>query len=827
MIGDLMYCEHPEANPMLASAYFVSYITISAFCIVPFFIAAMFISMADCVERMKIESKLSHRKHCLLKLKYEEENISNLSLLDSRTKLDIQLTRLAFGGKEITNEIGLNPLEYPGYYAPWYISLLEKYNELALWCLDFSETKRFRRIVTGAILLAGVMLGIETVPSSVEYAHSLFIIEVTVQTVFSLEVVLKVIAEGDCPYMYFSSAWNIFDFVVVAGSFIQSNNQILLLRLLRLFRVFKLAKELKQLQVIMKGATRGLAAAGYIMFIIYITIFVFAIVGNALFSSNDPSSWGQLHIAMIVLTQMILHDAWVDYASTIMFGCDLQPSPLQFKDSECSNPHAQFALGYFFVLLFTVYGSYILMALFVGSIHVAMEEEQYNQCEEDIVQDAVAHISRKRRLKKMAVVRFHQVFKLLDVTESDRIGKEELLFGLKVAKEDNLTPEDLDFLFELIDKDDSGELDFSEFILFMLDLRNLQLRQKDEKEEAINNGEISPTSPTAGGNRRKSTISMSIDIVKSRLEKGSSMHDIHKRGSISGHVSPTLESQSSTWKAKLKNGVGTSSKSGKHASSDEFLDSLISPSEIAKHHKRNKWGKKQTMQHTDSVANIMADIDKELGKVDPQHKQNEPLAPKKEFKMNAWGTSKDLKIVTEEDEEHPGMFSGVIGAAGSVGGTIMRRATMNMLVTDHAADSDTHSAGGRNSDSHSEAASPRAGHHHSHHHHSEAASPRAGHHHSHHHHHDSSDGENKHHHHHHSSDGEHKHHHHHHDSSDGEHKHHHHHDSANVSPSSPVRKTASAPASSFFGGRPATGGKPPPAPSRTASENSTSSSSKC
>ena len=80
---------------------------------------------------------------------------------------------------------------------------------------------------------------------------------------------------------------------------------------------------------------------------------------------------------MIALIQIVLHDNWINYANTVVFGCDKQPSPLVFDpEKDCSNPRPQFLAGLLYFIVFTIFCSYILVALFIGAINIAMEEEQ-------------------------------------------------------------------------------------------------------------------------------------------------------------------------------------------------------------------------------------------------------------------------------------------------------------------------------------------------------------------------------------------------------------------------------------------------------------------
>ena len=60
-------------------------------------------------------------------------------------------------------------------------------------------------------------------------------------TIFIIELVVKLLAEGRWPWRFFSDAWNVFDFLIVAvGLMPFGGSAVTALRLVRLLRVLKL-----------------------------------------------------------------------------------------------------------------------------------------------------------------------------------------------------------------------------------------------------------------------------------------------------------------------------------------------------------------------------------------------------------------------------------------------------------------------------------------------------------------------------------------------------------------------------------------------------------
>ena len=111
--------------------------------------------------------------------------------------------------------------------------------------------------MTGVIILAGIMVALQSdMNTSRMLGPQLDIIDQIILIIFSVEVVFKFFAEEFEPWNFFTSRWNIFDFVVVAGSLVSAipavggpTTVLTMMRLLRLLRVLKLVKSLPQLQV--------------------------------------------------------------------------------------------------------------------------------------------------------------------------------------------------------------------------------------------------------------------------------------------------------------------------------------------------------------------------------------------------------------------------------------------------------------------------------------------------------------------------------------------------------------------------------------------------
>ncbi|XP_059156306.1 sodium channel protein type 4 subunit alpha B-like [Physella acuta] len=105
--------------------------------------------------------------------------------------------------------------------------------------------------------------------------------------IFAAEAFLKILAMS--PVVYFKDGWNIFDSLIVALSLMELSMKELpglsVLRAFRLLRVFKLAKSWPTLNMLIAIVARTMGALGNLIIVLGIVIFIFAVMGQQLFSS--------------------------------------------------------------------------------------------------------------------------------------------------------------------------------------------------------------------------------------------------------------------------------------------------------------------------------------------------------------------------------------------------------------------------------------------------------------------------------------------------------------------------------------------------------------
>ncbi len=121
----------------------------------------------------------------------------------------------------------------------------------------------------------------ETYPNMVtKYGAILHVLDKLIVGIFVLEVIIKILSEGDRPWNYFKDSWNIFDFAIVVISlseFILPVNAsiVMVLRLVRIVRVFRLITALPKLQILVGALLKSLPSMAYIGLFLSLLFYIY------------------------------------------------------------------------------------------------------------------------------------------------------------------------------------------------------------------------------------------------------------------------------------------------------------------------------------------------------------------------------------------------------------------------------------------------------------------------------------------------------------------------------------------------------------------------
>ena len=110
----------------------------------------------------------------------------------------------------------------------------------------------FHKSIIGVILLSAVLVGLET------YAHiydahkgTFHIIDTIIQVIFSVEILMRILAYGNKPLEFFKSKTNVTDFLITAIFYVPfGGTYASIFRLVRILRIFRLFTALPRLQIL-------------------------------------------------------------------------------------------------------------------------------------------------------------------------------------------------------------------------------------------------------------------------------------------------------------------------------------------------------------------------------------------------------------------------------------------------------------------------------------------------------------------------------------------------------------------------------------------------
>lgn len=232
----------------------------------------------------------------------------------------------------------------------------------------------FTNFITVVIIIAGILIGIETYPSAVKtYGTALHVADQIILWIFVAEVVLKLIAEGNKPWRYFLDPWNIFDFIIVVACFMPGAGEyVVVLRMARLLRVLKLVRALPKLQMLVTALLKSIPSMFYVTLLLGLLFYVYAVAAVFFFGGNDPVHFETLHLSMLSLFRVVTLEDWTDVMYIAMYGCDVYG--YDGNMAMCTQPKAQPILGSFFFASFVLLGTMVILNLFIGVILSSMDE---------------------------------------------------------------------------------------------------------------------------------------------------------------------------------------------------------------------------------------------------------------------------------------------------------------------------------------------------------------------------------------------------------------------------------------------------------------------
>lgn len=266
-------------------------------------------------------------------------------------------------------------------------------------CKHIVDTNVFQMFILFVILVAAALVGIETYfpePSPGDgqagesYAQTiswLNFLNQLVLWIFVAEAAIKMLQYGTNFWRYFQDPWNVFDFSIVVVCFLPVNaSYAAVLRLARIMRALRLMTALPQLQLIVGALIRSIPSMGYVGILLALNFYVYAVMGVFLFRENDPTHFCDLPRAMLTLFRVVTLEDWTDVMYINMYGSDSYGGYTDLSTNETGVARVSGAIpivGAAYFVSFVMFGTMIMLNLFIGVIINSMDEARAERSHEE------------------------------------------------------------------------------------------------------------------------------------------------------------------------------------------------------------------------------------------------------------------------------------------------------------------------------------------------------------------------------------------------------------------------------------------------------------
>ena len=251
-------------------------------------------------------------------------------------------------------------------------------------CKGVADSQWFTNFILGVIVLAGVVVGMQTYKEFEVENHALLsTLDTVILWIFVLEAVIKIISKGKRPLDYFKDPWNVFDFTIVVVCFLPVGGKFIpVLRLARVLRVLKLVSAIPRLQILVNAVLKSIPSIGYVFLLGILHFYIYGCMATFLFSDNDPVHFRNLQTSMLSLFRAVTLEDWTDLMYINMYGSAnygydestyAALANIGITEDKVVSTASPLAAGAFFVS-FILTGAMIVLNLFVGVMLTGMDE---------------------------------------------------------------------------------------------------------------------------------------------------------------------------------------------------------------------------------------------------------------------------------------------------------------------------------------------------------------------------------------------------------------------------------------------------------------------
>ncbi|XP_044016897.1 muscle calcium channel subunit alpha-1 isoform X3 [Aphidius gifuensis] len=247
----------------------------------------------------------------------------------------------------------------------------------------FVTSQPFEYTIFTLIIINTITLAMKFYNQPDPYTHALDVLNMIFTAVFALEFVFKLAAFRF--KNYFGDAWNVFDFIIVLGSFIDivysevnPGSNIISINFFRLFRVMRLVKLLSRgegIRTLLWTFIKSFQALPYVALLIVMLFFIYAVIGMQVFGKialdnetdiNRNNNFQTFPQAVLILFRSATGESW----QNIMLDCSYRPNEVKCdpKSDERTAPSCGNDIAFPYFISFYVLCSFLIINLFVAVI---------------------------------------------------------------------------------------------------------------------------------------------------------------------------------------------------------------------------------------------------------------------------------------------------------------------------------------------------------------------------------------------------------------------------------------------------------------------------
>lgn len=242
----------------------------------------------------------------------------------------------------------------------------------------------FHKVTVALIVAACIIIGVETNREFyAEHYWWLHILDISIISLFAFELIIRYIAHvaastsaGFKKYLgFFSDYWHIVDVIVVIVCLLPTHTEYFaVLRTLRILRVFLLIDELPRLKLLVNALVQSIPSMGYVMLLLLLHFFAYAVIATDLFGSTNQENFGSLGVSLLTLFRVVTGDGWGDILRGVI----------------THTPYINSTIIVVYFISFIIIGAMIFLNLFIGVItneiaELKAEDERQKRLEKQLI----------------------------------------------------------------------------------------------------------------------------------------------------------------------------------------------------------------------------------------------------------------------------------------------------------------------------------------------------------------------------------------------------------------------------------------------------------